>query len=62
MMSDLVIKNEDSRDAEGDNDSNGDGIGDVCRDFLRNVCRRGNACRFRHPDPSEAEELGKKIE
>ncbi|XP_054163558.1 zinc finger CCCH domain-containing protein 10-like [Oppia nitens] len=49
-----------------DNHSHGglhdDGIGDVCRDFLRNVCRRGNACRFRHPDPSEAEELGKKIE
>ncbi|RWS28657.1 Zinc finger CCCH domain-containing protein 10-like protein [Leptotrombidium deliense] len=37
-------------------------FGDVCRDFLRNVCRRGNACRYRHPDPSEAEELGKKIE
>ena len=64
MMSDLSrdIKNEDSCHTEGDTDSNGDGIGDVCRDFLRNVCRRGNACRFRHPDPSEAEELGKKIE
>ena len=60
-MSDLQIKSEDSN-TDNDNDSNGDGIGDVCRDFLRNVCRRGNACRFRHPDPSEAEELGKKIE
>ena len=59
-MSDLP-KNEDSNQ-DTDNDSNGDGIGDVCRDFLRNVCRRGNVCRFRHPDPSEAEELGKKIE
>jgi hypothetical protein len=62
MMSDLPLKNEDSLNADGDGSSNGDGIGDVCRDFLRNVCRRGNTCRFRHPDPSEAEELGKKIE
>ena len=23
---------------------------DVCRDFLRNVCTRGNKCRFNHPD------------
>lgn len=60
-MSDLPIKNEDSN-PDADTDSNGDGIGDVCRDFLRNVCKRGNVCRFRHPDPSEAEELGKKIE
>lgn len=22
---------------------------DVCRDFLRNVCNRGKACRFQHP-------------
>lgn len=35
---------------------------DVCRDFLRNVCRRGASCRFRHPEGFEAEELGKKIE
>lgn len=39
-----------------------DGFDDVCRDFLRNVCRRGKSCRYRHPDTSEAEELGKKIE
>lgn len=37
-------------------------LGDVCRDFLRNVCRRGSVCRYRHPDTAEAEELGKKIE
>lgn len=35
---------------------------DVCRDFLRNVCRRGASCRFRHPEGYEAEELGKQIE
>jgi len=27
----------------------------VCRDFLRNVCRRGDRCRFLHPvDPTSA--------
>lgn len=34
----------------------------VCRDYMRNVCRRGNNCKFRHPDNYEAEELGKQIE
>lgn len=32
---------------------------DVCRDFLRNVCKRGKQCRYRHPSPTEARELGK---
>ena len=26
------------------------------------MCRRGNGCRYRHPDPTEAEELGRKME
>lgn len=25
----------------------------ICRDFQRNVCRRGNKCKFRHPEQSE---------
>lgn len=25
----------------------------VCRDFLRNVCKRGNRCKFRHPEQGE---------
>ncbi|XP_010283028.1 PREDICTED: zinc finger CCCH domain-containing protein 10, partial [Phaethon lepturus] len=29
-----------------------------CRDFLRNVCKRGKRCRFRHPDISEVTNLG----
>lgn len=61
-MTDISIKQEDHSRNDGSGTTNGDGVGDVCRDFLRNVCRRGNSCRFRHPDPSEAEELGKKIE
>ncbi|XP_035232802.1 zinc finger CCCH domain-containing protein 10-like [Stegodyphus dumicola] len=32
----------------------------VCRDFLRNVCKRGKFCRFKHPEGDEAEALGKK--
>ncbi|KAM3935225.1 zinc finger CCCH domain-containing protein 10 [Leptodactylus fuscus] len=30
----------------------------VCRDFLRNVCRRGKRCRFKHPDASDVSDLG----
>lgn len=30
----------------------------ICRDFLRNVCRRGNHCRYRHPDNDESRRLG----
>ncbi|XP_040281506.1 zinc finger CCCH domain-containing protein 10 [Bufo bufo] len=30
----------------------------VCRDFLRNVCKRGKRCRFKHPDTSDVSDLG----
>uniref|UniRef100_A0A1A8RLC6 Zinc finger CCCH domain-containing protein 10 n=1 Tax=Nothobranchius rachovii TaxID=451742 RepID=A0A1A8RLC6_9TELE len=30
----------------------------VCRDFIRNVCKRGKRCRFRHPDFNEVPDLG----
>ncbi|XP_043939607.1 zinc finger CCCH domain-containing protein 10-like isoform X2 [Protopterus annectens] len=36
------------------------GTDDICRDFLRNVCRRGKRCRFRHPDTSEVSDMGVK--
>lgn len=26
---------------------------DICRDFLRNVCTRGNKCKFFHPKNKE---------
>lgn len=29
----------------------------ICRDFLRHVCRRGNHCRYRHPDANEARRI-----
>jgi hypothetical protein len=35
----------------------------ICRDFLRNVCRRGNSCKFRHDqDDSSASDEGAKLQ
>ncbi|KAF7654455.1 hypothetical protein LDENG_00069610 [Lucifuga dentata] len=50
----------------GNNCGNGGGGGQgsglaldgVCRDFIRNVCKRGKRCRFRHPDVNEVPDLG----
>lgn len=36
----------------------GASIDGVCRDFLRNVCKRGKRCRFRHLDFNEVPDLG----
>lgn len=30
----------------------------ICRDFIRNVCKRGKRCRFKHPDFNEVPDLG----
>ncbi|NP_001085873.1 zinc finger CCCH-type containing 10 S homeolog [Xenopus laevis] len=30
----------------------------ICRDFLRNVCKRGKRCRFKHPDAVDVSDLG----
>ena len=27
--------------------------GAVCIDYMRNTCKRGNKCKYRHPDQSE---------
>ncbi|NWS49927.1 ZC3HA protein, partial [Probosciger aterrimus] len=52
----------DSYPTGGSGDEAGGGGGgaddDICRDFLRNVCKRGKRCRFRHPDMSEVTNLG----
>ncbi|NXD32111.1 ZC3HA protein, partial [Spelaeornis formosus] len=52
----------DGRDGYANTGSSGDeasaGADDICRDFLRNVCKRGKRCRFRHPDISEVTNLG----
>ena len=34
--------------SEKDNHSEGKKGDNVCRDFLRNVCRRGDRCKFSH--------------
>jgi len=35
-------------------DRNSDFSGDrVCRDFLRKVCRRGNRCKYVHPNEKD---------
>jgi len=39
------------------NGSSNDSVGgseDICRDFLRNVCTRGNRCKFKHPNSEES--------
>ncbi|XP_037346089.1 zinc finger CCCH domain-containing protein 10 [Pungitius pungitius] len=36
----------------------GPAFGGVCRDFIRNVCKRGKRCRFKHPDFNEVPDLG----
>ncbi|XP_078056246.1 zinc finger CCCH domain-containing protein 10-like [Mustelus asterias] len=39
-------------------DKAGHSSSDVCRDFMRNVCKRGKRCKFHHPEVSEATEHG----
>lgn len=42
----------------GGGQSAGLALDGVCRDFIRNVCKRGKRCRFRHPDFNEVPDLG----
>jgi hypothetical protein len=35
---------------EGESSFPGEIPDDVCRDYMRNVCNRGQKCRFKHPD------------
>jgi len=35
---------------------------DVCRDFLRNVCRRGDRCKFGHPTDREDTDGGPRLQ
>lgn len=48
-----------SEEASGAGTGSGGATSDaICRDFLRNVCKRGKRCRYRHPDMSEVSNLG----
>lgn len=33
---------------------------DICRDFLRNVCKRGKRCKYRHPNSDESNDVTKR--
>ncbi|XP_027197425.1 uncharacterized protein LOC113791795 [Dermatophagoides pteronyssinus] len=43
-----------------DNSSNNNQQDDVCRDYLRNVCRRGKSCRYKHPDINDTDMMKNK--
>lgn len=32
---------------------------DICRDYLRNVCKRGKRCKYRHPETAESVDMHK---
>lgn len=64
----MVLKNENekmsdhsesgSEDTKYDNENDANGnANDICRDFLRNVCKRGKRCKYRHPNTDEAKDL-----
>lgn len=42
-----------------DHDKGLDKCDDICRDFLRNVCKRGKRCRYRHPETSDTQVVGR---
>ncbi|GCB80559.1 zinc finger CCCH domain-containing protein 10-like [Scyliorhinus torazame] len=39
-------------------DKAGHSSSDVCRDFMRKVCKRGKRCKFHHPETNEGPEAG----
>ena len=47
-----------SEDAKYDNENEANGSSnDICRDYLRNVCKRGKRCKYRHPNTNETKDL-----
>ena len=55
-MSDHSESGSEDTKYDNENDANGNS-NDICRDFLRNVCKRGKRCKYRHPTNNEAKEL-----
>jgi len=49
----MTDDNEKMSDSSESGSENGN-ASDICRDFLRNVCRRGKLCKFRHPGEPES--------
>ncbi|XP_013776996.1 zinc finger CCCH domain-containing protein 10-like [Limulus polyphemus] len=56
------MSDDESRDSRGDNSCrNGIDCDDICRDFLRNVCRRGRRCKYKHPEAkNDSADAGRK--
>lgn len=54
-MSESSEKMSDHSESGSDSGNNND----ICRDFLRNVCRRGKRCKYRHPGEQETSEFKK---
>lgn len=54
-MSESSEKMSDHSESGSDSGNNND----ICRDFLRNVCRRGQRCKYRHPGEQETNEFKK---
>uniref|UniRef100_A0A5K3FL32 Zinc finger CCCH domain-containing protein 10 n=1 Tax=Mesocestoides corti TaxID=53468 RepID=A0A5K3FL32_MESCO len=53
MQADAVVTKAPTKSADScQNTVNADS--DVCRDFLRNVCKRGRKCKFKHPTSSSS--------
>lgn len=55
-----MSENSESGSEESTRYANGKDQDDICRDYLRNVCKRGRRCKYRHPNPDEARNLGRK--
>ncbi|KAH7646801.1 hypothetical protein HUG17_2339 [Dermatophagoides farinae] len=49
-----------NNDNSSNNNNNNNQQDDVCRDYLRNVCRRGKSCRYKHPDINDSEMMKNK--
>lgn len=47
-----------SSSSSGGEDASAATVDFVCRDYLRNVCKRGKRCRFKHPDSNDVSDLG----
>lgn len=63
MAEDLYQNKDDSNDRSSPNGNQSDlKDDDICRYYLRNVCRRGGSCKYRHPDEGDISNLDKMVD
>lgn len=48
--------------SNANSNSNDDKDDDICRDYLRNVCRRGASCKYKHPDEGDYQSIEKVVD